>query len=202
MLFVPLAFVDLSTDRISVQENRRLANPPNLTDIISHPASFKNQFDAWFKDSMGFREQMLALYNVINKNELLTGFRYTEGQYTYLIGEEGHHYFADINGVLIPKFQGRHFIPDEQLLTMAVKLEDVKTYLDNKGIPLVVMLCADKESVYPEFYPKSIKRGSEPIQLDVITSYLLHNTSVDIFNIRQALLAEKNNYLLYYKIDT
>jgi hypothetical protein len=98
---------------------------------------------------------------------------------------------------MISKFQGKEFISDEQLSGMAAKLEKVKTYLENKGIPLVVMFCADKESVYPEYYPKSIKRGPEPIQLDVITNYLRENTSVDVFNIRQALLAGKNTYLLF-----
>jgi hypothetical protein len=106
-----------------------------------------------------------------------------------------------VNGNLISKYQGKQFLSDKQLHNMANKLEEVKTFLDIKGIPLVVMLCADKESVYPEFYPKSIKPGPEPIQLDIITNYLLDRTSVDIFNIRQALLAEKANYLLYYKID-
>jgi hypothetical protein len=143
------------------------------------------------------------LYQVIDKNKWLNAVvQYTDGQYVYLIGEKGHHYFAHVNGFLIPKFQGKQFLSDEQLANMADKLEMVKTYLDGKGIPLVVMFCTDKESVYPEFYPKSIKRGTEPIQLDIITNYLQENTSVDIFNIRQALLAEKNNYLLYYKIDT
>jgi hypothetical protein len=103
---------------------------------------------------------------------------------------------------MISKFQGKKFISDEQLSEMAAKLEEVKTYLENKGIPLVVMFCTDKESVYPEYYPKSIKRGSEPIQLDIITSYLQEHTGVDVFNIRQALVEEKNNYLLYYKVDT
>jgi hypothetical protein len=66
-------------------------------------------------------------------------------------------------------------------------------------IPLIVMFCTDKESVYPEFYPRLIKRGPEPIQLDIITQYLQKHTTVDVFNIRQALLAEKNKYLLYSK---
>jgi hypothetical protein len=80
---------------------------------------------------------------------------------------------------------------------MAEKLEEVKTYLDRKDIPLVVMFCADKESIYPEYYPESIIRGPEPIQLEIITSYLQDHTSVDVFNIRQALLEERSNYLLY-----
>jgi hypothetical protein len=198
LLFVPLVFVDLSTDRVSIQENRMLAQPPSLSDIKNHPGFFISQFDAWFKDSTGFREQLVSLYNAIYKNNSLTGeVHFTDGQYTYLIGEQGHHYFADVNGKLIPKFQGKQFLSEEQLENMAARLEDVKTYLDNKGIPLAVMFCTDKESIYPEFYPKSVNRGPEPIQLEVITSYLQDHTSVEVFNIRQALLAQKNDYLLY-----
>ena len=202
MLTLPLLFVDLSSDRVSIRENRMLAQLPRLADIKIHPGRFIWDFDAWFKDSTGFREQLVTLYNVINRNVGLKDVRYTDGQYVYLIGDQGHHYFADVDGRLISKFQGRQFLSDNQLSNMATKLEEVKTYLDRRDIPLVVMFCTDKESVYPEFYPKSIKWGLEPIQLDVITGYLQENTTVDVFNIRQALLTEKNNYLLYFLIDT
>jgi len=197
MLLLPLVFVDLSSDRVSVMENRMLANHPPVSDIKNHPGTFVRGFDTWFKDSIGFREKLIKLYQMIDKNKWLNAvIRYTDGQYVYLIGEKGHHYFAG-GGELISKFQGKQFLSDEQLANMANKLEEVKTYLDSKGIPLVVMFCTDKESIYPEYYPKSIKRGSEPIQLDIITSYLQEHTSVDVFNIRQSLLAEKNNYPLY-----
>jgi hypothetical protein len=202
MLILPLIFVDLSSDRVSTQENRMLAEHPKLTDLKHYQGQFIRDFDAWFKDSTGFREQFLTLYNVVGKNKWLNSILYLDGQYVYLIGEKGHYFFGDVDGRLIPKFQGKQFLSDEQLSGMADKLEMVNTYLNNKGIPLVVMFCADKESVYPEYYPKSIKRGSEPIQLDIITNYIQENTGVDIFNIKQALIAEKKNYLLYHKIDT
>jgi len=195
MLTIPLVFVDFSPDRVSIQENRMLARRPALSDIKNHPGTFVRGFDAWFKDSTGFREQLVALYNVMGKSRWFNGTRYADGQTNYLIGEEGYHYYATV--LMISKFQGKQFLTGDQLANMSAWLDEVKTYLDNKGIPLVVMLCTDKESIYPEFYPKSIKRGPEPIQLDVITSYLQKHTNVDIFNIRQALLAEKNNFLLY-----
>jgi len=198
MLALPLVFVDLKSDRISVGENRMLANRPPLFEIKNNPGMFIRQFDEWFKDSTGFREKLLDIYKTVNENKWLNNVvQYTDGQYVYLVGEKGHHYFAYEGGWMISKFQGKKFISDEQLLNMASKLDTVKTYLDSKSIPLVVMFCTDKESVYPEYYPKSIKRGPEPNQLDVITKYLQEHTSVDIFNIRQALLAEKNANLLY-----
>jgi len=202
MLTLPLVFVDLASDRVSVQENRRLAQRPMLVDIKKHPEHFIRGFDAWFKDSTGFREQLLSLYNVMEKNRWLNSILYTDGQYTYLVGEQGHHYFADVDGCLIPKFQGKSFISDDRLSNLAVRLEKVKTYLDKQSIPLIVMFNTDKESLYPEYYPKGIKQGAEPIQLDIITEYLREHTTVDVFNIREALLAEKDNFMLYYIIDT
>jgi hypothetical protein len=198
MLTIPLVFVDLSSDRVSVQENRMLARRPFLADIKNHPGTFVREFDAWFKDSTGFREWLVTLYNVMGKNRWLNGVWYTEGNLVYLIGESGHIYFAGLKGslFLIDKFQGKQFLTDDQLTNMADKLEEAKTYLDKQGIPLIVMFCTDKETIYPEFYPRSIKRGPEPIQLDVITGYLQERTTVDVFNIRQALLA-KNNFMLY-----
>jgi len=197
LLTLPLVFLDLSSNRVSVQENRMLAARPKLADIKNHPGTFIRGFDAWFKDSTGFRKQLLALYNVMGKNQRVNGFHYTDGSFVYLVGEQGHHYFADGGGRLIQKFQGKQIFSDGQLQDMACKLEEIKTWLDRKGIPLIVMFCTDKESIYPEFYPKTIKRGPEPIQLDLITEYLREHTSVDVFNIRQALLEEKDNYMLY-----
>jgi len=198
MLALPLVFVDLGSDRISVGENRMLANRPSFAGIKDSLGLFIRQFDEWFKDSTGFREKLLAIYKSVNDNKWLNNVvQYTDGHYVYLKGEKGHHYFAYTDGWMISKFQGKKYISDEQLSGMAEKLEMVKTYLDNKNIPLVVMFCTDKESIYPEYYPKSIKRGSEPIQLDIITNYLQENTSVDVFNIRQTLLSERNTNLLY-----
>jgi len=197
MLALPLAFIDFSSERVSVQENRMLTDHPKLADIRNNPETFVKDFDAWFKDSIGFRNELISLYKAVNKKRLGNIVHYTDGQYTYLIGEQGHHYFAYEGGILISKFQGKKFLSDKQLSNIAAKLEEVKAYLDSKGIPFIVMFCTDKESIYPEFYPKSIKQGPEPIQVDVITEYFQTHTSVDIFNIRQALVTEKNKYLLY-----
>ena len=199
LLALPLLLVDLSSDRFSVRENRLLSARPKLSDIKNHPVKFIREFDKWFKDSTGFRVQFVTLYNNAERNTWLNTVSYSEGYLTFLIGEQGHHY--SVHWGQIEKFQGKKYLSDNQLTNMAAKLEEVKTSLNKKGIPLIVMLGTDKESIYPEFYPKSIKRGPEPIQLDVITNYLQEHTTVDIFNIKQALLAEKDNYLLYPLVD-
>jgi hypothetical protein len=200
MLTAPLVCINLYSDRSSEKENRMLANPPQLDDIKEHPKVFIREFDAWFKDSVGFREQAIGLYNVVYNNGLLNG-RYKVGQDVYLVGQEGHHYWASENGNLIPRYQGKAVFSNKQLRDFAVHLDAIRDYLSKKNIPFIVMFCADKETIYPEYYPRSIKYGGEPVQLDVITKYLQNNTSVDVFNIRQALWAEKNKYPLFPKTE-
>jgi hypothetical protein len=77
MLMLPLVFVDLSSDRVSVMENRMLANHPPVSDIKNHPGTFVRGFDTWFKDSTGFREQLISLYKktdgVFGQNYYLDG---------------------------------------------------------------------------------------------------------------------------------
>jgi len=197
ILLLPLIFVDLSKNRVSVQENRMLANFPDMNDLKHHQGQFIHDFDKWFKDSTGFRKQLISLYNGMGMNTWMNNVMYKKGNDVYLIGENGHHFYAGENGFLIRRFQGESIFSDEQLAKMASKLEGVKVFLEGKGIPLVVMFCPFKEEIYYEYYPKSIKRGPEPTQFDLITKYLQEHTDIDVFNIKQALMAEKDNYMLY-----
>jgi hypothetical protein len=86
------------------------------------------QFDSWISDNIGFREQMITLYKSINQIEKQG--QYTDGQYLMLTGQEGHHYFAGVDGNLIQKFQGKPFLTDEQLFGLANGLNQIKNYLD------------------------------------------------------------------------
>jgi hypothetical protein len=169
--------------------------------MFKHPRDFIRMFDDWFSDNVGFRENFIDYYKEITKleNSLHHVQQYKDGQFLMLIGEQGHHYFAYTNGWMVSKFQGKTFLTEKQLHGLTNGLNKAKQYLGEKGIPFIVMFCADKETIYPEFYPKSIMRGLEPDHLDRITSYVSDNTNVDIFNIKESLIARKNDYMLYNK---
>jgi hypothetical protein len=198
MLLSPLFFADLSNNGISKQENRVLAERSPLSTIKQQPGIFMENFNAWFNDHVGFRENMITFYKKLDKFET-EGHLYTNGGLGFIVGREGHHFFTGFPTEMIPKFQGKNILDDKQLQETAKKLNETKEYLEGRGIHFIVMLCADKETIYPEYYPNTVKRGAEPVQLDIITEYIKKNTDVDIFNIREALLSEKENYLLYAK---
>lgn len=196
-LLVPLFCMNFAGGGVSQEENRVLAARPPVSELAQKPAKFVADFDAWFADNVGFRENFISLYNQLDKIE--TQGQYQQGIYTYLIGLEGHHYFAGVDAVLTKKYQGTAVLSDETLSKLAAKLEEVNAYLAERDIPFIMMICTDKETIYPEYYPKTIIRGPEPIQLEVVTTYLQEHTSADVFNIREALLAQKENYMIYGK---
>ena len=199
---IPLIFCDFGKDRVSAIDNKLLANFPELSDIKGNPARFFSRFNDWFNDSTGFREPMIKLYISLSNSKWLNKVRYKEGTNVFLYGEDGHIYFADTNGWLISKFQGKPFLSDNELIDFSNRIEMINKYLAPQGIPLLFMICPDKETIYPEFYPKSIIKGAEPNQLEVFTNYLKKNTNAVVFNISNGLFSQKENFLLYPKLDT
>ena len=199
ILIVPPVMTDSIGGMASEQENRMLAARPSVSEIRVDPQAFIRQADDWFSDNIGFRGSMIKLYKQLDRLE--TQGQYADGQYIYLIGQEGHRYFAGYEGFLISKFQGRPILTENRLDGLADELNQTKESLEGRGISFIVMFCTDKETVYPEHYPKTIVQGPEPAQIDILTEALIDRTDVDIFNTRECLAAEKEDYLVYNKSE-
>jgi len=196
MLTLPLVFIDLSSNRVSVQENRMLANLPKLTDLKHHQGQFIRDFNAWFKDSTGFRVKLISLYKktdgIFNQN------LYFDGTSIVFIGKQGHNFHTHYNQ-LLPIWQGKRWLDDTQSYELSVKLNKINQYLCERNIPFIVMFCTDKESIYPEYYPDFVIKGPEPTSLDTVVDYISANTNINFFCIKENLLREKENWLLYPK---
>ena len=199
ILILPLLRLDPHGGGVSEEENRVLASRPSISDAIHRPIVFIREFDDWFTDNIGFRKRMIELRKNIDRIDRPT--QYSDGVNIYLIGQQGHIYFASEGGRLISKFQGNQYLTDEQLIGLADRLNGIGQFLDERDTPFLFVICPDKESVYPEYYPRSIHRGPDPIQLEIITEYLRDNSNVNLYNSRQILMSEKDNFLVYNRAE-
>jgi len=196
ILFLPLVFLDFSSDRISIMENRRLANRPFFSGLKKDPNMFFRDFDAWFKDSTGFREKLISLYK--KTDGIFIQNSYLDGTSVVFIGKQGHHFHTHYNE-LLPIWQGKRWLDDAQSYELSKKLNNIDQYLKEKKIPFITMSCTDKESIYPEYYPDFVIKGLEPTSLDVVVNYISTHTNIDFFCVKESLLKEKENWLLYPK---
>lgn len=196
MLLIPWVGLDLQGGQVSEEEKRVLAERPPLSSELT-AKEYIGQFDSWFSDNIGVRNTCISLYQGIEG--INQAVQYTEGGYIFLNGREGHRYFAYDNGWLIEKFQGHAVLSDVQLETVTASLNQFAADLNQQGIPVLAFIPPDKESVYPEYYPNAIIPGPQPIQLDIVTDYLNENTTFPVYNSKERLIAEKENFLVYNK---
>jgi hypothetical protein len=185
-------------------ENRMLKEFPTFAD---HPEldagekliNYAWDFEAYVKDRVAFRAQFVGIGKQIR--DFVKPVVYREGQLVYLNGRENHKYYAGMNGWLIEKFQGKPLLTAEQLQKLSAGLNNIADYLGERNIPLIIIICPDKDSVYPEYYPEIFKQAVAPIPLDIVTDYLNSNVNASVYSSKDELIANKEQFRTYNKSE-
>jgi len=81
-------------------------------------------------------------------------------------------------------------------------LEAKKEFLDDLGIEFYVYIASNKEEIYPEYMPDDYVRLHDKSKTDLAVDYLRENTDVNIIYPKDVLMSYKDDYNLYYKLDT
>ncbi len=93
-------------------------------------------------------------------------------------------------------------LPDADTLTRyAQVVQTADNLCAANGKTLRVMICPDKESIYPEYYP-SVEIVSEYRKPQAIYDYIKKNTGTCILYPKEELLADKDVCRLYYAYDS
>ncbi|MFT5783335.1 MAG: alginate O-acetyltransferase complex protein AlgJ, partial [Candidatus Krumholzibacteriia bacterium] len=83
------------------------------------------------------------------------------------------------------------------------RLEETQKYFADEGIRYLFVVAPDKWSIYPEYLPAAHDaKGNDPIALQLV-QYLRENSSVEVLDLREALLAAKGQtWPVYRQGDT
>lgn len=190
-IFVPLLFINFKQGVISSSENRYLTNIPHiyLTNGKINK-DFPKQFENYFNDNMGFRNQLLRInrfliyyiFGISPIKDLYVG----KDEWLFLVSKNRLDFYQNLN------------TPDTQnLQSFAYTLEKVDSYLSNRNIKFVTMLWPNKLNVYPEYVPSSILRVENISNADVVINYMNMNTNLDFSMPLEALLQEKEKRIIY-----
>jgi len=162
-----------------------------------------------FKDSIQVNK-MQDTSSFTKKTPNSEGKKYKTGQfkedYSVIAGKKDWLFYAPTtDGYGLEDFKGRIILTQEELLKIKATLEEQRNWLRKKGIKYLVVICPNKQTIYPEYLPEWIvkEKGSSTVQ-DQITSYLSKNSDIEIVDLRKTLLNQKtkNKKNLYYKTDT
>lgn len=187
-------WVNLSKEKDSISENRRLSPYPDLLyDNGGVNTGFGKQFDSWFQDHSAFRDSLTTAY--FNVKTKLSAIRETSRVIMY-----------NNNWMFSKAYHESATTPytSEQIALFTSHLQRLNNWCNDKNIKLYVLICPTKEELYAEFNKSASMNDAEPVaKLQQHLKDKLPELKF-IYPI-QALRQEKEanpSTLLHYKSDT
>lgn len=194
LLFIPLKdYVDTEN-----YENRVYAERPRLT--IGSLKEYPGRYDAYFNDHLAFKNPIVAfgklsdirIFGEVTSDSVLMG---KDNWMFYKLKGEMEDSMAD--------YQGTNHYSQEELERFASLLERADRSLASRGIRLILYIVPNKEQVYSEYMPSSVKVVDSPSKADLLYSYLREHTTADVYYPLEEFRAAKESWSqIYYKYDT
>lgn len=203
-IFLPFLKGIAQKDELSSSvEKRNLAKlPPYPTSLVSVSA-YPDLFSAYYSDHFGFRESFTKAYFKIANRLSGRSLRdeVTIGQDGWLFMgsiKPGHQKEGDPMGDAI----NVNPFTDEELAQFAKAIETFKSWLKSRGIEYIFVIAPNKHTIYFDKLPKYISKQNSESATDQLMHYLQKNTTVEVVDLRPALLVEKTKKQVYMKSDT
>ena len=182
VLILPILFINLKDNQISLSENRKLNEKPVLNDISKlFNGEFFTEFNSWFKDHIGFRDNIISLKGDIDHKV----FNKIDVNYMY-IGAGGELIYMEPE--MLKSYQHKDLLSKEELSHIIYNYNVVNNYFNSLGASFVYVPCYDKHSILPEQIPSSIYQYGTVSKTDQIVAALLTDTKVNVANFKGDLL--------------
>jgi hypothetical protein len=201
LLWTPTADYFGHVDRAPApDENRLLAPPPRLArrDIAGLQAYLAGA-EAYFNDNFGFRRRLIR-WNHQWKERLYRGGRSAD---QVIVGQNGWLFFTE--GRMVEHYLGLEQLTPLQLQAWQRLLEKRRDWLAARGIKYLFVIPPDKQSVYPENLPAwllAARRAGCQTKLDQFVQYMKAHSTLEVLDMRQALLSGKKIAPTYLQNDT
>lgn len=199
LLWGPLLGSLLSSDRqVSEVENRPLAQLPAWPSDRAGLQDWPRRFEAYFDDQLGGRETLVYWHNRI---KLALGMSPSD---KVLPGREDWLFYTGIeaDGQVDPvrDLRGSSLFSEDELAAWAANLNSKQRWLAARDIAYLFVIAPNKSSIYPEYLPARIHPG--PSRTDQLVQYLAQHSTVQVLDLRPALLSAKSDGQLYHRTDS
>ncbi len=185
--------------------------------------TFPRQFEKWFNDRIGFRKQLIQVFQVARyygwtpallsqsarpSNVAATGvMRHLNqgptsaaGQASVLVGRDGWLFYQGES--VIDDYRGINLFAESELSHWKEILLQRRDWLARRGIRYMFVIVPNKHSIYPEHLPRSISRVSEKSRLGQLAATLEGETDLTFINLLEPMQREKAKRRVFHKSDT
>jgi hypothetical protein len=176
-------------------EKRDLAAFPDLHATWTSLRAFPDGFTRYFEDNFAFRTRLVRWQAAIRLDAL-----HVSPSPAVVAGRDGWLFYAD-DGAMQDYVDEKPFT-HEELEAWRTTLQHTQDWLRGRGIKYVFVIAPDKHVIYPEMFPASVRRLHDESRMDELVSYLRSYSTVNVLDLRPALLAARAHERLYHRTDT
>jgi alginate O-acetyltransferase complex protein AlgJ len=180
-------------------ENRLPARWPQLAQgNFSGLQHYLAGTETYYNDHFGFRKRLIR-WNQQWRQRLYrdeSGFKVVTGQHGWLFTGELQ---------MIEHYLGTAKFSTAQLQAWQKLLEKRRDWLAARGIKFLFIITPDKQSIYPEELPDWLQAAAPAhceTKLDQFLRHMKEHSTVEVLDLRPALLAAKTNAPLFLQTDT
>lgn len=191
VLAIPMVFADYTRGGISEEENRVLAEFPDFEVDGKFNENFSKEFEAWFMDHMGYRQDMITANA---KLQYYVFDRMIESS-DYCLGRDGDVNYATDS--ILKDYAHLNLRSKEDVARIGDSYQYISDWLKEQNIQFYYVQCYDKHSIYPEQFVTYINQMGNVSKTDQIISYLKEETTVNVISMKDVLLDSKTDYEVY-----
>jgi len=164
-------------------------------DLKNFTKSIK-KIDKHYNNQFGLKSQMVNVFTkfkseILNENPIPN---------RVLAGKDGWYFLGNHNNELFNDSFGNHSFSMIELEEIKKNIQSTREELASRGIDFYIVVPPNKHRVYSEKLPYQLQQNTT--RLEALNSYLKKEIDFEIIDLRDTLVANKNNQLLYYKTNT
>jgi hypothetical protein len=174
-------------------DNRVMARAPGFADLAK-PGRLSRLLESYVNDHFGLRDQLVRI------NSLMRYHAGVSGNPQVAIGRDKWLFYTRER--IIEQHVGKDVFTPAELELWVKHLEANRAWLARRGIPMVMMIAPDKNTIYPEMLPQFPRRAGTVTRVDQIAQRL-KGTDIVFIDPRAAITAAKAQHpRLYFEGDT
>lgn len=176
-------------------EKRQPIAKPDFPQNFTELKTFPQNFEKYFNDNYGFRKSLVSL-----NSHMMDKIFDESPDARAVVGKDGWFYFDNHNSLLDAR--GMATISDEMIARGVKSFGENWKKMREKNINYLLIIAADKSTIYPEFLPDYIK-PNEPHRIDKFLNALKAKyPDFPVIDLRPLLKKAKENEVIYHKTDT
>ena len=195
-LWLPTFDSIFHVDRAPTPNEKRLLNAcPEWSLARRSPGKFLAGVDAWFSDHFGFRNRLIRLHHKWER-DIFRESSFSE----VVVGRDGWLFYGGRR--MIDNYRGASLFTTKELVAWRQLLEARRDWLAQRGIRYLFIVAPNKESIYPEQLPEWLAGPVATRKLDQFMAHMRAHSSVEVLDLRPALLEAKKEERAYLLTDS